>query len=170
MAKNILINGQLRPGVSEVELPTSDGTAVFRDEDEVASPIRIIEGTFTTTAANEATFTHNLGLDSYIFIWYYEGWEDAVENSTESKWMPVYGISTYGLGAKLIPEELVSNIMLKSGGFMQCKPDTKSWGGPTQPTQIATSTNENKVCWGSGYGNFIGTYHYWIIDTSGLEV
>ena len=170
MAKNVIINGETYPGVSEVELPVSGGTAVFRDVDEVASPIRIIEGTFTTTAANEAVFTHNLGLDSYIFIWHYEGWEDAVENGTETLWMPMYGISTYGLGAKLIPEELVRNLMLKSGGYVQFKPDSKSWGGPMQPTQIAANTNANKVYWGSGYGNFVGTYHYWIIDTSGLEV
>lgn len=35
MAKTILMNGETHPGVSEVELPVSGGTALFRDVDEI---------------------------------------------------------------------------------------------------------------------------------------
>lgn len=38
MSKNIILDGQTYNGVSEVELPVSDGTALFKDEDEIIVP------------------------------------------------------------------------------------------------------------------------------------
>ena len=38
MSKNVIINGTTYSGVSEVSLPISGGTALFRDEDEITTP------------------------------------------------------------------------------------------------------------------------------------
>ena len=38
MSKNVIINGTTYIGISEVSLPISGGTALFRDEDEITTP------------------------------------------------------------------------------------------------------------------------------------
>lgn len=38
MSKNVILNGQTYNGVSEVSLPISGGTALFKDEDEIIEP------------------------------------------------------------------------------------------------------------------------------------
>ena len=53
MSKNVIINGTTYNGVSEVSLPISGGTALFRDQDEITTP----SGSKSITANGEYDVT-----------------------------------------------------------------------------------------------------------------
>ena len=53
MSKNVIINGTTYSGVSEVSLPISGGTALFRDKDEITTP----SGSKSITANGEYDVT-----------------------------------------------------------------------------------------------------------------
>lgn len=126
-------------------------------------------GEFTISAQSGKEFTHNLNLDHYICFWYLKDWQNYIQTTEETLFMPIYGVSCYGVNS-FIPTALSAldtHNNINGGLYGTFRPSTSAWSG-TSYTTLQNNNTPNKVYFGSGYGNVVGDYVYTIVDISNL--
>lgn len=191
-SKNLIVNGENYNGIQKIEMETQDNsTAIYvetsdanADSSEIAKDkIAYVDGikvvgtfeggssggnkiypfTYTTSTGTENVLYHNLNLSSYVAIWYFDGYVEEKEAGTSTVLKPVYGTVGYNAETNFLSEALKADHPNQSSGYYAAFKSSEGIWNMAGVSGSGTSS-ANAIKFGSGYGNFVGTYKGFIID------